>query len=61
MYLERFLGRAAGLRLQFALLKVTDELIALLVAIVQQVLLGLEQSSAGRDVTDTDAEAAITW
>lgn len=58
-HLQRFLSRAAWLLLQLARLQRLDVLVALPVAVIKQVLFGLEQPLAWRHVTDADGEASV--
>lgn len=58
-HLQRFLCRAAWLLLQLASLQRLDVLVALPVAVIQQVLFSLEQPLSGRHVTDADGEASV--
>ena len=58
-YLQGLLGRAARLLLELAGLEGFNELVTLLVAAVQQVLLGLQQALARGHVADPDGEAPV--
>lgn len=58
-HLQRLLSRAAWLLLQLARLQRLDVLVALPVAVIQQVLFGLEQPLARCHVTDADGEASV--
>lgn len=59
-HLQGLLRRAAWLLLQLARLQRLDVLVALPVAVIQQVLFGFQQALAGGHVTDADGEASVS-
>ena len=58
-YLQGLLGRAARLLLQLPRVESFDVFVTLCVTVIQQVLFSLQQTLAGRHVTDADGKAAI--
>lgn len=61
MYLQSLLSRASRLLLQLARLQGFDVLVAFAVAVIQQVLLGLQQTVARRHVPDSNGKASVSW
>lgn len=60
-HLQRLLSCAARLLLQFASIESLNVAIALLVAGVQQLVLGLQQPLARGDIANPNGEAAVRW